>query len=248
MTTIITAERRRILADDREEILAMYPHKMDDPMPEALHQEPHLVEILSMLKNYFAARPDVLVSGDTFVYSVEGDPTSVVSPDCYVALGVDDDEVRKDESYIVWRAGKAPDFALEIGSKSTARRDQVGKRELYASMRILEYWRFDPTGTRHYDVPLAGDRLVDDAYQPIEMTVAPDGVTRGYSEVLGLDLCWEEGHLRFYDPVVGEFLRTPSESETQRLAAEQRAATAEADLAAAEAELERLRAKLRPDA
>ena len=259
MTTTITEARRRALADDRDIILAMYPHKIEDPMPEALHQEPHLVEILSTLRIRFGGRPDVLVSGDTFVYYVEGDPRYKVSPDCYVAFGVDEAEVRKDESYITWRAGKVPDFALEIGSKSTARRDQVGKRELYARMGIAEYWLFDPTGNRHYDYPLDGYRLVDGVYEPIDMKISAAGIRWGHSEVLELDLCWERGHLRFYDPVAGDYLldharseaaRKTAESrvETERAArkaAESRVETERAARKAAEAEIERLRNQLR---
>ena len=48
---------------------------------------------------------------------------------------------------------------------------------------------------------------------------------RGYSAVLGLYLCWEEGRLRFYDPVAGRYLPTPYESKIEQeervMAAEQ---------------------------
>ena len=261
MTTTTTAARRHELAKDRDAILAMYPSKDGIPMPDAMHQEPHYVEILATLKTFFNARPDVLVSGDTFIYYVEGDPNTKLSPDCYIAFGVDDEEVRKDDSYIVWRAGKAPDFALEIASKSTWRRDQNEKRDEYARIGIAEYWRFDPTGGDHYDTPLAGDRIVNGAYRQIEVNVGPDGIMRGHSDQLGLDLCWIDGRLRFYNPASGEYLRDPITSEEERRAAEARLASERAarqaaeDIAAseraareaAEAELARLREQLRSD-
>ena len=73
--------------------------------------------------------------------------------------------------------------------------------------------------------------------------------------MLGLNLCWDEGDLRFYDPVAGAYLPTPAELGAQhaaeraaRLIAEARAAGSEARAAAertarlaAEAELRRLR-------
>ncbi len=261
MTTMTTTARKLELAKTRDAILAMYPGKDGIPMPDAMHQEPHYVEILATLKTFFNARPDVLVSGDTFIYYVEGDSNTKLSPDCYIAFGVDDEEVRKDDSYIVWRVGKVPDFALEIASKSTWRRDQNEKRNEYARIGIAEYWRFDPTGGDHYDTSLAGDRLVDGVYEPIEVNVGPDGIMRGHSELLGLDLCWVDGKLRFYNPATEEYLRDflTSESERQaaeahlaseraaRQAAEDIAASERAARQAAEAELARLREQLRSD-
>lgn len=43
---------------------------------------------------------------------------------------------------------------------------------------------------------------------------------RGHSDVLGLDICWEYGQLRFYDPVEGRYLPTFDEEADGRLAAE----------------------------
>ena len=40
--------------------------------------------------------------------------------------------------------------------------------------------------------------------------------------MLKLDLCWEDGHLRWYDPVAGRYLRTYDEEAEGRLAAEER--------------------------
>ena len=66
--------------------------------------------------------------------------------------------------------------------------------------------------------------------------------------MLGLNLCWDEGDLRFYDPVAGVYLLTPAELSAQhaaeraaRLIAEARAAAERTARLAAEAELRRLR-------
>ena len=68
------------------------------------------------------------MNGDTFIYYVEGDPRRSVSPDCYVVFGLSDDallslSLEGNNTYLLWEVGKAPDFILEIGSKSTARAD-----------------------------------------------------------------------------------------------------------------------------
>ena len=94
---------------------------------------------------------------------------------------------------------------------------------------MREYWRFDRTGGRFHDAPLAGDALVNGEYAPL--TIARDPAARlwGYSAVLGLELWWDDGELRFRDPVSGEFLLNAREWDMARLAAEERADAAEED-------------------
>ena len=136
--------------------------------------------------------------------------------------------------YVISEVGKPPDFVLEVASRSTGRRDYTVKRAAYAAYGVSEYWRFDHTGGRYHDAPLAGDRLVNGVYEPIGINEEPDGVRWGHSPVLGLDLCWERGELRFYDPAAEEYLPTPAELQDQRDAAEGRAAVDHAARLAAE--------------
>jgi len=63
--------------------------------------------------------------------------------------------------------------------------------------------------------------------------------------VLGLDLCWEQGQLRWYDPAVGAYLLTLDEEAEGRLAAEQAHAAERTARLAAEAEAQRLREQLK---
>jgi Uma2 family endonuclease len=119
---------------------------------------------------------------------------------------------------------------LEIASETTAENDVTGKRDDYAAFVIPEYWRFDPSGGEYYPAGLAGDRLVDGVYRPIGITVTDDGHSRGHSEVLGLDICWEDGQLRWYDPETGRYLRTFDEEAEARLAAEERVRALEAEI------------------
>ena len=79
-------------------------------------------------------------------------------------------------------------------------------------MGVGEYWRFDAT-EEFYPEPLAGERLVDGEYVAIETVRGPDGIIRGHSETLGLDLCWDDGSLRFYDPLDETYLRNLVEAE-----------------------------------
>ncbi len=56
----------------------------------------------------------------------------------------------------------------------------------------------------------------------------------GHSEALNLDVCWEFGELRWFDPVAGRYLPTFDEADDARIAAEAR-------VRELEAEVERLR-------
>ena len=83
-----------------------------------------------------------------------------------------------------------------------------------------EYWRFDHTGGKYHDRPMSGDMLVDGQYEPIPVDRDRDGVIRGHSPTLGLDLCWDDRRLRFYDPAKGEYLLDLLEAEARAEAAE----------------------------
>ena len=122
--------------------------------------------------------------------------------------------------------------------------DYTAKRRDYERYGAGEYWRFDPSGGEYHDAALAGDRLVDGRFEPIVIEILGDGSLRGYSEALGLYVCWEDGELRFYDPVAEDYLPGHAEERAGRRAAENRAAAAEARAAELEAELRRLRGEL----
>ena len=87
--------------------------------------------------------------------------------------------------------------------------------------------------------------MADGEYVRIETVQGPDGVIRGHSEWLGLDLCWDNGHLRYYDPKAGEYLRDLQESEAARLAAEGQAVAEQLARQAAEERIRQLEEQLR---
>ena len=164
-------------------------------------------------------------------------------PDLLIAFEVDPDLYAANNGYIVQAQGKAPDFVLEVASRSTGSEDTGPKRDDYAALGILEYWRFDKTGEFH-GARLAGDRLVDGVYQPIPIDELDENVLQGYSAALNLILRWERGQLGWYDPRTERHIST-FESERARADTERAArVTAEARAVAAEARIRELEARL----
>ena len=211
-----------------------YPDSDGEPVAESDYQFYPLTDTVRALRQHLADRPDVYVAGNMLVYYRMNDVTARLAPDVFVGFGVPDHPRR---SYFVWREGKAPDFVLEIASESTVNHDLGDKRDRYAAMGVREYWRFDPTGEA-LDAPLECDVLEDGEYRAVELARDDDGTVWGHSPLLGLDIYApaEEGRLRLYDPVKGEWLRNLPESEAALAATQADLAATEADLAATEVE------------
>ena len=77
------------------------------------------------------------------------------------------------------------------------------------------------------------------------MTTEPDGMIWGYSEALGLDLCWRDKELLFRDPATGEFLLNQLQTQDALENAEARAREEHAARRDAETRLRELEAELR---
>ena len=196
-------------------------------------------------------RDGYLVSGGGYLRS-DAQDNGDFAPDITFAENVGDvQRIVRRNGYVISEVGKPPDLVLEVGSRSTGRRDYTVKREGYARYGVREYWRFDPSGGDYHDTPLGGDSLVDGEYEPIEIVSESETRHWGYSEVLGLEIWWYEGLLRLRDPVTGEFLHgTPEESQdaveserTARESAERRAETERAERESAERRAETERAE-----
>lgn len=208
-----------------------------------MRQEPIGSEIRTVLRRHFSHRPDVLVGGEGYLCWNTSRREGWLVPDCVVAFGVDPDAVRSRNGYVVDDVGKPPEVVVEIASESTGRADYTRKREGYANYGVGEYWRFDHTGGKYHDRPMSGDRLVDGEYEPIPVGRDSDGILRGHSPTLGLDLCWDNGRLRFYDPLNGEYLLNLPEAEDRVGVAEARAEAAEVEVARLREELGRLQSR-----
>ena len=214
----------------RDATVIFYPEADGMPLPDGEYQAPLYIRIVGMLRVHFRDVLGAWVNGDTFIYYVEGNPRRSVSPDCYVAIGLSEESlesIERNNVYLVWEVGKAPDFVLEIASPSTASRDLGSKRDLYAELGVREYWRYDETGGDFYGEPLVGERLVDGEYQRFELTRESDGSIWCRSDILNLDLWWTDGELRFWDTVTERWLLSHEEAHDR--------------VAELEAELRRLR-------
>ena len=197
------------------------------------------------LAQHLGTPETTLVAGDHYLALA---PTRSLAgvryPDLLVAFGVDPAAYKTSNAYVISEQRKPPDFVLEIASRSSGRIDVTDKRDDYAALGIGEYWRFDETG-QHHGARLAGDRLVDGEYAPIDIEELPDGGLRGYSAALNLHLRWAGGELIFYDPATDRPIANLADERAARIA-EQEARIAEQEARiAAEARVRELEEQLR---
>ena len=137
----------------------------------------------------------------------------------------------------LWVEPKAPDFVLEITSRSTRREDQVSKRALYRSLGVREYWQFDPTND-YLQPPLQGLELIEGEYRPLPARELADGTPARLTE----------RGLRFHDPQTGEDLSNLGEIDAARQRAEQAQQRAEQERQEAESRLAQEAAARRQEA
>ena len=216
-----------------------------------MQQSTQVASAIVVLRDHFyyrLGRTDALVNGDGYLCQNPGEARRSPHPDCIVALNLPIPPERiEDEAngYTISEIGQPPDFVLEIASATTGERDYTTKRDLYAALSVREYWRFDHTGGRYHEVPLAGDVLIGESYEPLPIHREPDGTQWGYSPALDLELCWVERQLRFRDPVTKEFLPTVTEERERREEAESRLDVVQSQRDAAEARREAAEARTR---
>ncbi len=192
------------------------PKKLD-----GMQESRYIFNARFIIERHFRHRSDLLVNGYGYLCRNTRDRTDWTVPDCIVTFGVDPGAIEHRNGYVIDEVGKPPDFVLEVASESTARNDYTRKRDIYASLGVGEYWRFDNTGGQLHDRPIAGDLLVDGEFRPVQMQTDSAGVIRGHSPLLGLDLCWDSGRLRFFDPARQEFLLDQNETADRAESAEE---------------------------
>ena len=199
--------------------------------------------------NWYGDQPNVYVASDLLIYAKEGDRAAVAAPDLFVVIGTRD---LPRYSYRLWEEPKPPDFALEVASPSSWRRDLSEKRDIYESLGVKEYVACDPRA-EFYEPPLRGFRLEGGAYVPIT-AVRRGGAWTLHSEVLGLTFRQFGEDVRLMDPATGgdlptqeELLLSHRDSAARALAAEKRQSAAEERRRAAEARIAELEARLGSD-
>jgi Uma2 family endonuclease len=220
-----------------------YPDSDGKPMAESdLHRD-WMVCIISRLKRFYAGRR-VYVSGNLLVYYVEGDPRRSFAPDTFVVKNCDP---RRRRIFKIWDEGKVPNWIMETTSRETRREDRVTKKELYARLKVPEYFLYDPLA-EWLKPPLQGFILKGDDYVPLE----PDAEGFLHSRQLGIKFKLEDGQLAMFETATGRRLlsddEAAAEAERQAAEAQRQAMEAErrlADETAARKKLERELAKLR---
>ena len=188
---------------------------------------------------YLGKPETTIVGAELFIVAHRGYRPRRV-PDLLIALDADQDLYDEQNGYIISDQGKPPDFVLEVASPSTAKIDTIDKRREYAELGIPEYWRFDHTGELH-GARLAGDRLVDQRYEPIQLEELSPDVVQGRSDVLNLILRWDNGDLHWIDPATNTHIPTFDAEREGRLAEREGRLAAEAQVRALQDELRRLK-------
>lgn len=230
-----------------------YPTSDGLPLGETDVHRNQILDLIHGLEMHYLDDPSVYVSGNLLMFYQEGEPRKHVSPDVLVAVGRPKHER---DFYQIWVEGKAPDFIIEVTSKSTRTEDLGTKKGLYALMGVRDYFIFDPL--REYLTPsLRAYRLEGEDYLP----VVGDPMV---SLALGLTLRIVDNRLRLFDAngvvlptrLETELAKRQAEEERDRATEERDRATEERDRAteerdeaverarAAELEAGRLRAEL----
>jgi Uma2 family endonuclease len=193
----------------------VYPESDGEPMAETEIHLDETIYLIEALKERFRAVPDVYVNGDMFLYFVQGDPRSVVSPDVFVVKGV---PKKKRRVYKFWEeGGRGPCLVVEVTSDSTHDEDVYKKKPLYERLGVEEYFLYDPLGD-YLDPRIQGFRLSQGRYQKIRPE--PDGSL--LSRTAGVTLRMEGDQIRLVQTDSGEPLLRYAEAtdEVARLRAE----------------------------
>ena len=184
-----------------------YPSSDGKPVAESDFQFTPIAYARAALRDYFRSRSDVYVAANLFIYYEEGNRKAAVAPDVFVVLGAAGHDR---DHYRLWLEPKAPDFVLEVTSRSTWREDQGRKRKLYGELGVAEYWQYDPTGD-YLEPRLQGLQLVAGRYRRMTERGSAPGRERLYSAVLGLELRLSKRGFHFHDPVAGKDLLSLTE-------------------------------------
>ena len=219
------------------------PEKHPDDMTSVdnLHQHGAIANIIQ----YLGDPETTIVSAEHYI--VPG-PSYVAGesryPDLLVAFDADPAAYRDSNGYVVSQQGKPPDFILEVASRRSAAEDLGAKKDYYERVGVIEYWLFD-SKAEFYGFTLAGYRLAQGGYQPIEVNEIGPGVFQGYSATLNLNLRAEDGYLGWHDPATEEHIPTLQTQTARAQNAEARAGRETARAETAEARVRELEDRIR---
>jgi Uma2 family endonuclease len=219
-----------------------------EPMESARHVQQMNVLITS-LEDAWRARQDFYVGGNMFLYfsEIQARNNDFRGPDVFVVMNTPRRERR---AWVVWEEeGRTPDVIIELLSDTTEKTDRGKKMQIYAHLKVGEYYLFDPwSGT------FEGYEL--DAQHCEYRRKTPDD--QGRLSCKGMELLLGKVHGRLFEVETdwlrwigpdGQVLALPQEradAEAQRAEAEAQRAEAEAQRAnLLAAEVEALKAALK---
>ncbi|CAN2041427.1 putative restriction endonuclease domain-containing protein [Candidatus Magnetomoraceae bacterium gMMP-15] len=219
---------------DYEDSDIIYPESDGEPMGETGFHVRASMYLYGALSQYFIDRKDIYVAANMFLYYEKRNPRANKVPDVMVIKGVDNYERR---TFKIWEENAIPCVIFEITSKSTAIEDLMNKSKLYESLRVSEYFLFDPLG-EYLESALIGFRLKNNVYLPINL----DSNGRLFSKELGVFLTIESNILRIIDAKTNNLIPSLNEAimligqEAQRAEQETKRAEQEAQRAEQEAQ------------
>jgi len=208
-----------------------YPESDGEPMAETDKYRKLLIRLTETLEEFYAAEPEVYVTGNLLFYYVEGVPEECVAPDVMVCFGVPKGDRR---TYKLWEEKVAPSVVIELASHSTSKKDRTEKRELYEYLGVKEYFIYNPEYPKTLP-SLIGYRLADEEYENLKIENG-----RIFSQVLGLELVDTGNDLRLFNSQTKKFLP----NYTELADAEVRAESEKILRLKVEAEMETLKAEL----
>lgn len=207
---------------------SLYPEEDGKPMAASDLHRSQLIRTLHVIEAFYATDPTVYVSGDILIYYEEGLPTKSISPDVLVSFGVG---MKQRRTYKVWEEGKTPEFVMEFSSKNTYDKDLTDKIEIYAALKIQNYFLYDAEDL-YLPSQLMGFELKDGNYVNL-----PQGENGIHATSIGLDFQVLDEGLGIYNPSTNKWLQTPAE------AAEMRADKAEAEVAELREQIARMQSQ-----
>jgi len=114
-----------------------------EPMESARHRQ-QMTLLIESLEYAWQGRDDFYVGGDMFLYfsETQAKKNDFRGPDVFVVMNT---TRRERLAWVVWEEnGQVPDVIIELLSESTEHIDRGVKMEVYARLRVGEYFLFDP--------------------------------------------------------------------------------------------------------
>ena len=193
----------------------------DPPKTPDMRRRNQLIHVYDALASHFRNRPDVLLAGGGYLRNNAHSKDELLAPDLIVAFGVDPNAIIARNGYVMSDVGKPPDLVLDVAVQCPQPHDYdyVTRRDGYAEYGVGEFWYLDHDAwysRQSHDITPIGNKLVKGKYVAIAIAREPDGVIWGHSTVLGLDICWDAGRLRFFDPSTEKYLLDAVELKKKR--------------------------------